>query len=418
MSWLRFTKKIRKIVSNGPLVVQKDKLFYFSSSTSEKIELFSQEQYDDLFSDECAKSFQNNILLTNNKAEMIIEEVNRHAFRPRSFIDRINEYVEESDQSYFDEIVVDEPSLLFLICFFEQNNLTRYSFMNYYLKHDFFDYHPEERGVSFLKDLLIRTTGIFHCLCVSRVNKGHLNNINTVIDRCNSILLFLSMNHNLSLQIMNKETSDLVRTRIILNSSHFVPIIKCKDKFIINKYIQAVSTDSGDIKYLFWYQILERISQKMAPGLLITEARKIMVFANKKTDFEKFTKIQSFFKDDGELTVLNKLILSCVDKSLIKSSLKESQIDYYKTKVPRFINSDCALINFDDSSKFSLTVSNRIYRVRNAIVHSKEENFKKKGKETPFDWTKDIGLLNEELPLLKTVVDLSIKAYSSSKYNV
>lgn len=90
------------------------------------------------------------------------------------------------------------------------------------------------------------------------------------------------------------------------------------------------------------------------------------------------------------------------------SKLKE----YYETKVPLFINGDSALIRFDDQNSFTLTVSSRIYRVRNAIVHSKEENFKKKGRETPFDWTKDIKILNEELPLLKVIVDFSIKAYS------
>jgi hypothetical protein len=84
-----------------------------------------------------------------------------------------------------------------------------------------------------------------------------------------------------------------------------------------------------------------------------------------------------------------------------------SLLRHYSTYVVKFCNGDLIDFNQPDTSKIISSLAGRIYKTRNALVHSKEGS---KGKFVPFENDRD---LEPEVPLMRFVAEQIIIATST-----
>jgi hypothetical protein len=85
----------------------------------------------------------------------------------------------------------------------------------------------------------------------------------------------------------------------------------------------------------------------------------------------------------------------------------ETLIAYFQTNQVSFSGGDAFDIDGEDTGKIFRLIANRIYKTRNAIVHSKESE---KSRYIPFENDK---ILVKEVPLLRFIAELVIIGSSS-----
>ncbi len=420
MSWIKFSRKFKTIVGNDVITISNGSIF-FTSEDGETHSIFSKDLYNSIIDAAEIKSFNGDILLKKDTVEIRIDEVNGSARVPfRYNNERINHFFVTSGQTFFDSIQVSKASIEYLISYFE-NNEPNNAVMAKYMLDRIFDPDSEEENpsvrepINIVGRVLSYILSIPRCVVVSRKKNGRSLQINTILENCESLLMYIAMNYGCAIKL-GIDKSFLKRRGFLPRMTYTMPIIKCKDVFVEEKYIQATATNSYDTKFLFFYQILERIAQKMAPSLFIAEIRDVVSTRSRVSDYDKFVDMKNRINGDNEQQLLEKFLRSKVLLSTLMPIIPPSLITYFENTLPRFIDQKIeAKINFSNQADYSRTMSKRIYWIRNAIVHAKEENFKKKAKETPFDWAVDGELLIPELAMLKLIVDFSIKVYSSRK---
>jgi ATP-dependent helicase/DNAse subunit B len=99
-----------------------------------------------------------------------------------------------------------------------------------------------------------------------------------------------------------------------------------------------------------------------------------------------------------------------VDISQLISELRNFDaglLDYYANHVVGFCNADKVVFDQNDISNIFISLANRIYKTRNALVHSKEGS---KGKFVPFS---DDQELIPEVPLVRFIAEQIITASST-----
>ena len=179
-------------------------------------------------------------------------------------------------------------------------------------------------------------------------------------------------------------------------------------------YYQGVSTDIPFTQYLAFYHVAEYFFQTIAEQDAFQEIEEYITrpsfSPHKKEDIREFynriKKKMREQKEDGLWEEKTGLLL-CLKKyvkdlDILRNAIMEidpTAIEYYE-KVPVPFASDGVTINFSDSQEaVYATIRNRIYSVRNAIVHSKEGE---KLRYEPFKHDKE---LLRELPLIRAVAE-------------
>ena len=179
-------------------------------------------------------------------------------------------------------------------------------------------------------------------------------------------------------------------------------------------YYQGVSTDIPFTQYLAFYHVAEYFFQTIAEQDAFQEIEEYITrpsfSPHKKEDIREFynriKKKMREQKEDGLWEEKTGLLL-CLKKYVkdldtLRNAIMEidpTAIEYYE-KVPVPFASDGVTINFSDSQEaVYATIRNRIYSVRNAIVHSKEGE---KLRYEPFKHDKE---LLRELPLIRAVAE-------------
>lgn len=183
---------------------------------------------------------------------------------------------------------------------------------------------------------------------------------------------------------------------------------------LVKYYYQGTSTDIPFTQYLAFYHVAEFFFQSIVEEDALKEIEKFITRPSfspyKKNDIKEFydkirKKIQNQ-KENGEWNEKIGLLL-CIKKFVpdlqtLKStmlSIDPSSSDYYLNKNNSII-SNGFLINFEDESEeIYKCIRNRIYSVRNAIVHSKEGE---KLRYEPFKHDKE---LVKEIPLIRAVAE-------------
>lgn len=172
---------------------------------------------------------------------------------------------------------------------------------------------------------------------------------------------------------------------------------------IVLTYMQnAIRTDFLPFRYLAYYHILEyyfiECYEKFVEGLYMNKPKKIEDIDNLLETIKKYR---------SEEKMLELLI-----KNYIKVKTLMNHFGITKTIPPNKISEEIILpeISISDQNNFSESLSKRIYKLRNAIVHSKAK--KTKGKSLIYMSVDQnlIVALSDEVQLIKWIAERIIEA--------
>lgn len=188
---------------------------------------------------------------------------------------------------------------------------------------------------------------------------------------------------------------------------------------LVSYYNEAISSTILPHKYLSFYHILEYFYERIFSEDQIKKAREIITdvsFSYKRDkDIAKLIKgIQQKTIDNdvaiNEKNALSLLIQKHIDQNELKSKLRERNGDDYlsiltNSKVP--FSDGNAIVFSNDESQYIKSLTERIYKTRNSIVHSKE-SFAGEKKSNKFKRIKDDKELQQEIALIQVMAEIMI----------
>lgn len=203
-----------------------------------------------------------------------------------------------------------------------------------------------------------------------------------------------------------------------------IPKVIYEPNLIIH-FKRAMTTNDVSTKFLSLYHIIEYYFDSLFNKQIVDDVKNWLVdpklsLDNDKTILrfvDKVKKIKGKSREDGqgneseafklvlkEFVDIDKLIekLSNTSKeqmnAIYKAEIEENNaLDFYKNNSVTFLSGDFK-INFDDETKAKNKIKNRIYAIRNSIVHNKDShNFKT---YNPYD---DEKILRKEIPLIEAI---------------
>lgn len=183
---------------------------------------------------------------------------------------------------------------------------------------------------------------------------------------------------------------------------------------LVTYYYQGLSSDIPFARYLAFYHVPEFFFQIVAEDDAFKEIEDFITrpsFSPRKkedirTFYKKVRKIMNTQKENdvwdekvGFLLCLKKYVPDLDTLKNAIDKLDNSALDYYKSKEVSFSDSGCT-INFDATPEnVYANIRNRVYSVRNAIVHSKE------GERLKYEPFKHDRELAKEIPLIQAIAE-------------
>lgn len=260
-----------------------------------------------------------------------------------------------------------------------------------------------------------------------------------VLRRCNSLVIESKNNMNLNkaqsymyayvyTYMFNRQTSiypcfDIEslfpQRRMLRGNGDFDHPKKTYNQELIAYYNEAISSTALSHKYLSFYHILEYFYENIFMEDQISIARKIITdvgFSHKrKKDIVKLINNIHSKAIDKDVAINEKVALSLlIHKHIPQDLLKERLIDRYGQDFLEVLKrkvefSDGNIINFSekDEKQYIDSITNRIYKTRNAIVHSKE-SFKDDKKNNKYRPVKDDNELLSEIALIQVIAEIII----------
>lgn len=226
-----------------------------------------------------------------------------------------------------------------------------------------------------------------------------------------SYLFNISYNSNIVFTVVDLSEERRPLRRNVLRGGQLFPY-KSYNPELIKYYYQGVSTDIPFTQYLAFYHVAEFFFQTISEQEAFEEIGSFITrpsfSPHRKEDIRQFyNKIKKKIRDQREdgvwdermglLLCLKKYITDVEELKNSISAIDPSAIDYYKNNDVLFAD-EGKRINFNDiSDGIYAVIRNRIYSVRNAIVHSKEGE---RLRYEPFKHDKD---LSKEIPLIRAV---------------
>lgn len=196
-----------------------------------------------------------------------------------------------------------------------------------------------------------------------------------------------------------------------------VPDVKFDDS-AVNHFCLGVSSRSPYLQFLSFYHSIEfyfnSAYRKMTTELLRNELQSVEFAYNDQHLYSIVSKLEKEISHKSELGFGNEkreleyLVESCVHVPRLMKSLRRYRFDWsvwYSSNGVEF-ESDAPVIDWESDNVAGL-IASRIYKVRNAIVHSKKQTF---GAFIPF---KHDRALSYEIPLVKCVAEEVIDNNSS-----
>ncbi len=190
---------------------------------------------------------------------------------------------------------------------------------------------------------------------------------------------------------------------------------------LVYHYQMGVATDSPPLEYLSYYHVAEHFFDSVFYDNLIEQVQHTITQPDfsyrrpkdvrKLIDYvTKQVKIRNEDVTFSELEALRLTLEKYVDIDLLNKKIADydnTLFDYFKSTKVDFSDGDP--VNLQDNNKAQVTrdVARRIYKTRNAIVHSKDGD---KGRYIPFRHDR---VLVKEVPLLRFTAELIIIATSS-----
>ena len=216
------------------------------------------------------------------------------------------------------------------------------------------------------------------------------------------------------------ELNSLFPQRIILRrNGDFDYPKKIYNQELISYYNEAISSSILSHKYLSFYHILEYFYENIFIEDQISKAKEIISdvgFSYKrKTDIARLIKNIQSKAIDKDVAINEKTALSLlIQKHIKQEQLKERLIERYeqdfleelKRKV-EFSDGNIIIFSNEDEKQYIDSLTNRIYKTRNAIVHSKE-SFTEGKKNNKYQPIKDDKELFTEIELIQVIAEIII----------
>jgi hypothetical protein len=177
---------------------------------------------------------------------------------------------------------------------------------------------------------------------------------------------------------------------------------------LIYYYQQALSGSNPVLEYLSFYQILEYFYDIVFKEDLVNDVKNKLINPDFSPKDKKSIEELIELVKEGKFEEKKALILvlgKYIDGKKLRSKLIEYDIDYYnyltKKKV-KFADADHIQEKSKNKDKFisKTSLADRIYKIRNALIHSKEGN---EAIYVPF--TSDEEILMKELPLIQFIAE-------------
>ena len=167
-------------------------------------------------------------------------------------------------------------------------------------------------------------------------------------------------------------------------------------------------------QYLAFYHILEFFFQTVSEQVAFEAIEEFITrpsfSPHHKGDIKNFYKkikaIMKEQKDDGVWNERNSLLL-CLKKYVpdleeLKEtiiSISENSVDYYQNNTVPFADGENIISFYTTTDKIYSDIRNRVYAVRNSIVHSKD------GERLRYEPFKHDKELTKEIPLIRAIAE-------------
>lgn len=334
-------------------------------------------------------------LWTNKMFEIAVKP---HRFIFTGLSDRI--LYETSNHEHNFSISVPSPKyLLFIICHYAKNNNNEFDLCQFI--------RPRE-PITSLETLF----NMFNRLNTAKISSQKDHNLNEFNRMLNSYLFNISYNRDVIYSIMDfSDDGTNFNPRARRNGELFP--YKSYNQELTKYYHQAIANNIPFTKYLAFYHVAEYYFQTISKQDVFQEIENFITHPsfspyNKKniSDFYELMRKKIREQRDGGVWSDETGLLLCLKKyvpninSLKVSidSIDSTAIDYYKTTFVDFADNG-KTIDFDNADTVYNEIRDRVYSVRNSIVHSKD------GDKLRYEPFKNDKALAKEIPLIRGIAE-------------
>jgi len=390
--------------------------------SDERIEL-STSQIESAIQALTSKSeFEETALFDDHTYEILVRQENLTRLAPLSMQFREGGLVKHDDENKI-TYTLSKPTdeyLLFLMYKLSKIALLKYSFDSYIFRSP--RTRSRERVETSAFELLKSSSPRYLTLKIeSEKNKT----INDFVKFSNAF--FFQISYNLDLAIMpQRSLSDFVRTsRIERLRRTSIEELEAPKRFyqrdLIYHYQLAVASDSPALEYLSYYHVAEHFFEGAFTDDLIERVKDKITqpdFSYKRQKdikgvIDLISKSLKFRGDNAVFSEQEALRLTLekhIDTNVLLEKVKEydaNLVEFYRNNQVPFSGGDTVNLESGDSTQIISLLAKRIYKTRNAIVHSKDGD---KVRYIPFEHDK---LLVMEVPLARFIAELIILRDSS-----
>lgn len=228
-----------------------------------------------------------------------------------------------------------------------------------------------------------------------------------------SYLFNISYNHNITLSVAEFSAEERPFRSNARRGGQLFPYRRYNSE-LVKYYHQAVATNIPFTQYLAFYHVAEFFFQSISEQDTFQEIGNYITRPSfspyREGDIKGFyNMIRKKMREQREDGVWNEKtgLLLCLkeyipDIDVLKNSILSidpNALNYYKTSLAVFAD-ESKLINFDDiPENIYLNIRDRVYSVRNAIVHSKD------GEKLRYEPFKHDKQLAKEIPLIRSIAE-------------
>ena len=203
-------------------------------------------------------------------------------------------------------------------------------------------------------------------------------------------------------------------------SELMAPQLSYKEE-LVEQYYMAVISEDPFVKFIGFYHIMEHFYDTVYQEDLYENVRHLLQhpgFSSKRTKdivkvvdlITKKTRLRKEEFQGSELEALELTLKKFLDLSELVNDLTEFDatiVDYYKTTEVSFSKADSVDLRDVANEKVYKKLAARIYKTRNALVHSKSSELRvnEKGTYKPFVNRKELA---KEIPLMRYISEAII----------
>lgn len=257
-------------------------------------------------------------------------------------------------------------------------------------------------------------------LMTLQVTSTKPRNISEFVKFANSFFFHLSYNLDIAI-VPQRYFDELVRMGRIARirrgrPDELTPPSRFYNLDLVHYYQEGVASESPPLQYLSFYHVAEHFFEAVYNDELIERVKQMITqpdfsYKRKKDLKVLINRIGKWVSFRGETMTFNEqealalTLQNFVGLDSLVQKIKEydeSLIEYYKANSVNFSGGEAVNLEDSDQQAVWLLLSKRIYKTRNAIVHSKESE---KGKYIPFEHEK---VLVKEVPLVRFIAELIV----------